>query len=100
MSLRGSSHIRFERKRARHDDAAAKGGDPLAGYPPRVDDPAAADGDARRGVRTRVAQVQVEYAGQFVLDVLDPQEADGPPSGPDPGPQLRPDTDLPKAPPA
>ena len=84
----GSSHVRFERKRARHDDAAVKGGDPLAGYPPRVDDPAAADSDARRGSRTRITQVQLEHAREFMLDVLDPQEAGGPPSGRNPGQQL------------
>ena len=32
----GGSHVRLEGTRARHHDAAAKSGDPLAGYPPGV----------------------------------------------------------------
>src|SRR5580704_12396269 len=59
------SHVRFEGTRARHHYAAAKSGDPLAGYPPGVDDPVAGDEDARGAVRPRAAQVQSELAGQF-----------------------------------
>src|ERR1700722_8128677 len=40
------SHVRLEWKWARHHAAAAGCGAPLAGYPPRVGDPAAGDKDA------------------------------------------------------
>src|SRR5580693_10266370 len=88
------SHVWFEGTRARHHDAAAKSGDPLPGYPPGVDDPAAGDEDAWGAVRPRAAKVQSEIAGQFMLSVLDLQAADGPPSVRDPGQQAGPEADL------
>src|SRR5260370_23213898 len=88
------SHVRFEMKGARHRDAAAEGRDPLAGYPGRVDDPAAGDDEARCGTWLAVAEVHAELAGQFVLGVLDPQVADSAPSGRHPHEQVGPEADL------
>ena len=48
------SQVRFQAERAGHDDTAAEHGDPLAGDPPGVDDPAAGDRDARRRIRPAV----------------------------------------------
>src|SRR5258708_36382459 len=89
-----SSDVRFEMKGARHRDAAAEGRDPLAGYPGRVDDPAAGDDEARGGAGLAVAKVHAELAGQFVLRVLDPPAADSAPSGRHPDDQLGPEADL------
>src|SRR5580658_1203886 len=57
------SHVRFEGQRARHLDAAVKCGDPLAGYPPRVDDQGASDLQMRRAARPGVIKAQIEPAG-------------------------------------
>src|SRR6185437_8722391 len=62
-------------------DAAAECGDPLAGYPLRVDDQAAGDLQTRRAARLRVIEAQIEPAGQLMFSPLDLQAADGPPSG-------------------
>src|SRR5580658_487772 len=57
------SHVRFEGQKARHLDAAVKCGDPLAGYPPRVDDQGASDLQMRRAARPGVIKAQIEPAG-------------------------------------
>src|ERR1700683_387665 len=88
------SHVRFEGQGARHLDAAVKCGDPLAGYPARVDDQGAGDLHMRRAARPGTIKAQIEPAGQFVLGTLDLQAADGPPSSRDPGQHLGPEADL------
>src|SRR5260370_40577147 len=94
ITMPSRSHVRFEMEGARHRDAPAERRDPLAGYPARVDDPAAGDDEARRGARPGVAKLHAEFAGQFVLGTLDLHAADGPPSGRHPDQQLRPAADL------
>src|SRR5260221_5800401 len=94
ITMLSRSHVRFEIEGTRHRDAPAERRDPLAGYPGRVDDPAAGDEEARPAARPGVAKLQAEFAGRFVLGILDLQAADGTPSGRHPDQQLRPEADL------
>src|ERR1022692_1290929 len=88
------SAVWLERDRAHHGDASAECRDPLAGYPARVEYPAAGDGHAGRAVRRLAGRADIELACQRPLSPLDLQLADGSPSGRDPDQQLRPEADL------